>query len=269
MPNYKRIFLMVFLVITFLFSIGSAGFTGELKIITIQHWPIINWEPARVFSYGSRPLSNIYETLLYMDLSEGEANLIPRLAASYERSEDGKVWTFKLRKGVKFHNGEPFNAESVKFSFDYYKRVNKGGCFIWESVREAKVIDDHTVQFICDEPAPVDLIVSAQYAAYMLPPKLYKDKELEWFQKGQAVGTGPYKLAAWEKGVHIILEKNDEYWGGWKPNRFDKAIFKVVEDPTTRMQLLKQGTIDMIEEIPVEFLPEHGGDISQCDHPRF
>ena len=256
MLNYKKIFLMTFLVFTLLFSIGSNGSAEEFKIITIQHWPIINWEPARMFSYGSRVLSNVYENLLYMDLSEGKEKLIPRLATSYEGSKDGKVWTFKLRKGVKFHNGELFNAESVKFSFDYYKRINKGACFIWESVREVKIIDDHTVQFICDQPAPVDLIVAAQYAAYMLPPKLYKDKELEWFQKGQAVGTGPYKLASWEKGVHTILEKFDDYWGGWKPNRFDKAIFKVVEDASTRMQLLKQGAIDMIEEIPVEYLPD-------------
>lgn len=261
---FACVVLLVFVASQMVFAGGQQeGGREEKKLeknsspstITVMNWTFIDWDPARVYSNESRVLENIYEHLLYLDLSGDEDKILPGLAESFEKSSDGKIWTFQLRRGVKFSNGEQFNAESVKFSIDYYKNSGKGPTFIWDPVTEVKIIDDYTVQFICEKATPVDLLVSSQYGSYMLPKNLYTDKDNSWFQKGNAIGTGPYKLVSWEKGVRTILEKNDEYWGGWKSTNYDRVIFKVVEDPTTRIQLLKQGAIDIIEGVPMEYLP--------------
>jgi len=254
MVNQKRVLWMVFsLVLLFSFSqIAAAQQTSVVKIV--MGAGINNWDPAIAYSNESQLLDNIYERLLFLDLSNGE-KLIPQLATSYDRSEDGKVWTFKLREGVKFHNGEPFNAEAAKFSIDRIKTIGKGPAWIWDAVKEVNIIDEYTVQFVCDKPSPIDLIAASQYGSYMVPPKFYQDKDTEWFQTGKAVGTGPYKLVSWEKGVQTITEKFDDYWGGWKENQYDKAIFKIVTEVSTRIQLIKQGGVDAVFGIPSDMLP--------------
>jgi peptide/nickel transport system substrate-binding protein len=255
MKNLKKPCILIMFVFAVIFCFSAITAAQETSVIKVVMGAGVNdWDPAIAFSNESQLLDNIYERLLLLDLSEGE-KFIPVLATSYQRSEDGKIWTFTLRQGVKFHNGEPFNAEAVKFSIDRIKTMGKGPAWIWDPVEEIKVLDEFTVQFICKNPAPIDLIAASQYGSYMIPPKLYADKTTEWFQTGKAVGTGPYKLVSWEKGVQTITERFDDYWGGWKPNQFDKAIFKDVTEVSTRIQLIKQGGVDAVFGIPSDMLP--------------
>ena len=255
MVNQKKRVLGIVLAFVLLWSFGGYAAAQQTSIIkVVMGAGINNWDPALAYSNESQLLDNIYERLLFLDLSDGE-KLIPQLATSYERSEDGKVWTFKLRQGVKFHNGEPFNAEAAKFSIDRIKKIGKGPAWIWGAVKEVKIIDEFTVQVICSKPSPIDLIAASQYGSYMVPPTLLKDKKTEWFQTGKAVGTGPYKLVSWEKGVQTITEKFDGYWGGWKKNQYDKALFKIVTEVSTRIQLIKQGGVDTVFGIPSDMLP--------------
>ena len=248
------LFVLVLVSVAVLFSTGMAAAQKTSVIKVVMGAGMNNWDPAIAYSNESQLLDNIYERLLFLDLTEGE-KLLPQLATSYEESEGGKVWTFTLRKGVTFHNGEPFNAEAVKFSIDRIKQIGKGPAWIWGSVKEVKILDDYTVQFICSEPAPIDLIAASQYGSYIVPPKLYKDKDTDWFQTGKAVGTGPYKLVSWEKGVQTITEKFDDYWGGWEKDQYDNAIFKIVTEVSTRIQLIKQGGVDAVFGIPSDMLP--------------
>ncbi len=251
----KKRVLGIVLAFVLLWSFSGYAAAQQTSVIkVVMGAGINNWDPALAYSNESQLLDNIYERLLFLDLSDGE-KLIPQLATSYEKSADGKVWTFKLRQGVKFHNGEPFNAAAAKFSIDRIKKIGKGPAWIWGAVKEVKVVDEYTVQVICSKPSPIDLIAASQYGSYMVPPKLLKDKKTEWFQTGKAVGTGPYKLVSWEKGVQTITEKFDGYWGGWKESQYDKALFKIVTEVSTRIQLIKQGGVDTVFGIPSDMLP--------------
>ncbi len=254
MTRLKKLSLIFFMVSIFIFAWVSPAMSRNN--ITVQMWELTNWDPS--VSYGDGPLvfSNIYETLLLYD----EGKLIPVLATSFESSKDGKVWTFKLRKGVKFHNGEQFNAQAVKYSFDRTIKMAKGPEYIFANIKEIKVINDYTVQIIAKNAQPVDLIVSSYYGAFILPPKLTEEKGTEWFEKGNASGTGPYKLKSYEKGIGAVLGKFDDYWGGWKPNQFDTAIYKIVNETSTAVQLLKKGEMDIITKVPVDVRPQLAND---------
>ena len=248
MFKVKKVLLMVFLALFLAFSLSSVGITEEKNMTTVFMWEIKDWDPHICYSDGARILTNIYETLVRYE----DGKVTPLLATSWEKSADAKIWTFKLRKGVKFHNGEPFNAHSVKYSIERLIKLQGGAAWNFEPIKETKVIDDYTVQFICEDPQPVDLMMTSYYGPYMMPPKFTEEKGSEWFQKGNTCGTGPYKLKTYEKGVGAVLEKFDDYWGGWKPNQFDIAVYKIINESSTAIQLLKRGEIDIIELVPME-----------------
>jgi len=141
MVTQKKRVLGIVLAFVLLLSFSGYAAAQQISVIkVVMGAGINNWDPAIAYSNESQLLDNIYERLLFLDLSDGE-KLIPQLATSYEKSADGKVWTFKLRKGVKFHNGEPFNAEAAKFSIDRIKKMGKGPAWIWGAVKEVKIID--------------------------------------------------------------------------------------------------------------------------------
>ncbi len=128
MARLKKLNLALFVGFILIFTFASPAMSRNT--ITVQMWELTNWDPG--VSYGNGPLvfSNIYETLLLYD----DGKLIPILATSFDKSEDGKTWTFKLRKGVKFHNGEPFNAQAVKYSFDRTIKMAKGPEYIFANI---------------------------------------------------------------------------------------------------------------------------------------
>ena len=122
----------------------------DKNVVNVWMWEIKDWDPHLCYSDGARILTNIYETLVRYE----DGKVTPLLATSWEKSEGGKVWTFKLRKGVKFHNGEDFNAQAVKYSMQRLVKVEGGAAWNFEPIKETKVIDDYTVQFILGTPAP-------------------------------------------------------------------------------------------------------------------
>ncbi|HOW22329.1 MAG TPA: ABC transporter substrate-binding protein [Sedimentibacter sp.] len=225
--------------------------SGQMDVLYYAYnsIPVLNWDPSIEFSNGIIVMNNIYEQLLRFNAATKEYEKV--LATDYSKSEDGLVWTFKLREGVKFHDGTPFNAEAVKYSIERTREIGQGAAFIWDAVEEIKILDDYTVEFVLSYPAPLDIIASCPYAAFMMSPSL-ADQPDDWFEQGNANGTGPYKLQQTTMGDEVILTRNEDYWGGWGDKYFEKVIIKKVTETSSRRQMIETGEADITTELPAE-----------------
>lgn len=226
-----------------------------------QSWPDL--DPRSSFSNDLRVLANVYEPLLYYNAPGSADKYTPALATSWEHSADALEWTFHLRTGVKFQDGAVFNAQAVKASLEATKNLGQGGSYILAPIKDIVVVDDNTVKLVLNNPAAMDLILSASYAAWMMSPNII-DKPNEWFNQGNGAGTGPYMIESYQPGERVVLKKFNDYWGGWKPNNFDTVIMQVVSDPVTMVQLLEAGEVDGIWTFSRDSLPalEANPDIS-------
>ena len=219
-----------------------------------------SFDPAVVFDDSIIQMGMIYETLTRVT-PKGE--VLPWLASSWEVSEDGLEWIFHLREGVKFHDGTEFNASAVKFSFERVLAINKGGAYMLYCIDHMEVVDRYTIKIYLKYPARLDLIVGGVYTTYIVSPSYVKkhatqdDPWAEEWMTEHACGTGPYKLAEWVHGQYVLLEKFDNYWGGWEGKHVEKVIIKAVREATTVETLLKAGEIDVaFYEIPAEKIKE-------------
>lgn len=259
MKRKLSLFLVLLLIITSLTACGGGQNGGtnqqsnaeDMDVIYYAYnsIPILTWDPSVEFSNGIIVLNNIYEQLLRFNAATKEYEKV--LATDYSKSDDGLVWTFKLRDGVLFQDGTPFNAEAVKYSVERTKEIGQGAAFIWDPVKDINVIDDLTVEFDLSYPAPMDVIVSCPYASFMMSPSL-KDKPENWFEVGNANGTGPYKLQKSTMGDEVILTKNEDYWKGWDGEHFEKVIIKKVSETSSRRQMIESGEADITVELPSE-----------------
>jgi peptide/nickel transport system substrate-binding protein len=198
-------------------------------------------------------MSNIYEPLLWYDASDGESKFIPALATSYSKSTDGLRWTFHLRDKVKFHDGQICDANAVKISIERTKEIGEGAGFIWGPLEYIEIVDELTIVFHLKYSAPLDLIVSAQYGAWIYSPRL-AEMNRDSIRIGFAAGTGPYMLSKWVQNQNIILEANDDYWRGFSEKSFRKINLRVISEPATRIQMIKGGDADICSLIPIEAL---------------
>ncbi len=183
---------------------------------------------------------NMLEGLLTLD---DKMQVKPALATGYEVLSPTKV-RFKLRPNVKFHDGTPFNAAAVKFTFD---RALKGTpparwASLAGSLTGAEVVDDLTVDMITKDPYGPVLRTLAMYCMSIVSPTAVQ-KMGEGFSRAP-VGTGPFKFVEWKTNTHVILERNADYWGD-KP-LLDRVIFKVVPEEGARMIALQTGDADMV-----------------------
>ena len=192
---------------------------------------------------------NIYETLVTRD---SDANLAPSLAESWEQIDE-LTWEFKLKKGVIFHDSEPFTAEAVKKTFDRIldKKVASSRAFLYAMVTEVKVIDDYTVQFITEYPfSPLLAHLTHTGGAIISPKAIDEDYAAMAADSTLAagsvlgtnpVGTGPFKFVSWTPGTEIKLERFDKYSGGGEPAKVDSVTFKVIPESAVRIAELESG----------------------------
>ncbi len=229
----------------------TAAESGRAGIFVYAHGTQFpDLDPAKSYSNDSVVMSNCYETLTFYNPPGSEEILSPKLATSWEANEDATEWVFHLRQGVKFHDGEPFNAEAVRFSISNTKALGIGAAYIWDPVEEMEVIDDYTIKFKLSYPAPLDLIASSGYAAWIYSPKSYQEKGSDWFQQGHCAGTGPYIIESYEPGSRLVMTRNESYWGGWRPGQFEKVVFEISQDPVVLQQKIEAGTADFTYGIP-------------------
>ncbi|WP_127754490.1 ABC transporter substrate-binding protein [Devosia sp. 1566] len=194
---------------------------------------------------GERQVNdNIYETLMARTAT-GE--LVSGLAAEAPTQVDELTWEFKLRQGVTFHNGEPFNADAVVTSvtrvLDPANNSEQLGYF--GTIASAEKIDDTTVRIITTGPDPI--LPSRMYWMKMIAPGYAANGDLA----AAPVGTGPYKFVSWNRGTDIVLEANAEYWDG-EP-AIDSVTYRFIGEPGTRLSGLMAGELDIITNLLPEF----------------
>jgi peptide/nickel transport system substrate-binding protein len=208
-----------------------------------------DWDPAHAASSEPAVLYNIYEPLVWWD-ADADGGYRAGLAESWSVDDSGLVWTFKLRDGVTFHDGSPLTAEAVKTSFERSMASDATG-YTWGGVTEIKAVDDLTVEIHTEAPTAVLVAVSGTVGSFIAAPSASEQGE-EWFREGNAVGTGPYKLRLAKAGQQIVLDKYEDYWGGWENNgtEIDRAVFRIVTEASTRVQMLNSGEADMVEDVP-------------------
>ena len=174
--------------------------------------------------------------------------VVPALAESYDLEEDTNTYTFHLREGVTWHDGEPFTAEDVKFTIEAIMDPDNESEIAcnYEDVKEIEVIDDQTVSFRLENP-------NVAFLEYMtigiLPKHLLEGKDMQTDEYFRApIGTGPYKFEAWDEGQSITLKKNEAYWNG-APN-IDTIIFKIVVDDNAKALQLESGELNLSQITP-------------------
>jgi len=182
----------------------------------------------------------------------GEA-LAPSLCESFTASEDGLTYDFVLRKGAKFHNGDPVTTEDVKFSFDrYHGAANE---MIKSRVAAVETPDANHVRFRLKNPWPdfLTFYATASAAGWIVPKKYVEKVGDEGFKKAP-VGAGPYKFVSFNPGLELVLEAFDDYWR--KPPSVKRLVMKVIPDETTRLAALKLGEVDIAYSIRGELAEE-------------
>jgi len=194
---------------------------------------------------------NIFNPLVTVDEN---LNFVPELAESWETQENGKVYVFHLRKGVKFHDGTDFNAEAVRWNIQWTTDRDSQSVMdaFLDTIETAEVIDAHTIKITLKYPTFTLLPALAQYREGLLikSPTAYEKVGKQEAQQ-HPVGTGPFKLAKWEQNNLIVLEKNKDYWKPGLPY-LDRIEFKIMKDGVTRATALRAGEVDYVSWLPRE-----------------
>jgi ABC-type transport system substrate-binding protein len=183
-----------------------------------------------------------------------DGSIQPHLAESWTVSDDGRQYTFKLRQGITFHDGTPFNAEAIKWNFDRLKdpevRVPVRAPY---PIEQTEVVDDTTVRVTLKQPSVPFISALSWVTAGIVSPAAVDKHNNTYKNYSHLVGTGPYTFAERKKGEKISVSKFDGYWGR-KPY-YDEVDFRIVPEAATRESLLLAGQVDLIILPPVADLP--------------
>ncbi len=246
---FKKVLLSTVLASVFMGGVHAA--THELTVA--QRQDPGSWDPIDTFLVAWSSAGNsLYDALV---LRDEQLKLQPGLAEKWEELDDGLRIRFYLRKGVNFHNGEPFNAEAVKYTFDRLlgEEGKKGPQRSnYTAIQEVKIIDDHTVDFVLNKPDPVLLTKLAGYGAMIVPPKYIAEKGDAFFNENP-VGTGPFKFVSYKQGDRLVLEPNNDYWGG-KP-KLQKLTYRFIKEDATSLAELQAGRVDVWHDVAISAVP--------------
>lgn len=199
---------------------------------------------------SAKVTNQIYEGLLTYE--DDSTQVKPCLAESWEISDNQLTYTFKLRQGVKFHDGTDFNAEAVKFNVDR-NTVNKTedmtyADFVWGYVdpSKTKVVDDYTISITLKQPStPFLANLAMVFGAPMVSPTAAQKGDL----MTNPVGTGPYKFSEWKKDQDVKLVANDDYWDKDNKAKIQNVVIRTIKDASTKIIELQTGNVDIIDGI--------------------
>jgi peptide/nickel transport system substrate-binding protein len=223
----------------------------------------VNLDPAQVTDLNSTRVGRrIVETLV--TFPEESTQVVPGLAESWTVARDGLTYTFKLKKGIKFHDGTAFDAEAVKFSierqFNPDHPFNKLGKYpfagyFFGNVKAVEVVAEDTVQFVLKEPRASFLTVLAAAPASIVSPTAVRKHGADYAMT--PVGTGPFRYVSWDRGQRVVLEKNPAYWKF--PVKLDRVIYRPIIEDQARLTELLTGSLDLIVGVPPDFVAQLEG----------
>src|SRR5262245_3990434 len=218
----------------------------------------VNLDPAQVTDLNSTRVGRrMVETLV--TFPDESTQVVPGLAESWTISKDGLQYTFKLRSGVKFHDGTPLNAEAVKFSIE--RQINTEhpayklgkypfANYFFGNVKAVEVLSPERVAFLLKEPRASFLAILTASAASIVSPTAVMKGGPDY--PGQPVGTGPFRFASWDRGQRVILEKNPTYWK--QPVKVERVIYRPIVEDQARLTELMTGGLDLIVGVPADFV---------------
>ncbi|HEV8532803.1 MAG TPA: ABC transporter substrate-binding protein [Methylomirabilota bacterium] len=218
----------------------------------------VNLDPPQVTDLNSNRVGRrIVETLV--TFPEESTQVVPGLAESWTISKDGLQYTFKLRRGITFHDGTPLNAEAVKFSIERQINPNHPAYklgkypfanFFFGNVKAVEVLSEERVAFLLNEPRASFLAILTAGAASIVSPTAV----MKWGPDypTHPVGTGPFRFASWDRGQRVVLEKNPAYWK--YPVKVERVIYRPIVEDQARLTELLTGTLDVIVGVPADFV---------------
>jgi len=204
----------------------------------------------RTSSTEKRIRDLIFESLLGLD---GSGKIQPNLAESWKVSKDGKLYTFQLRKGVKFHNGQEMTAEDAKFAIDYTLNPKSGayGHKDLSQVEGAQAVGRYTLKIYLKAPNPVFPTMLSSIRSFSVVPKGSLEVGMRKPPKFPP-GTGPFKFTKWVPGQRIVLDRFDDYWG--HKAYLDRVVLKVISNSAVRFTTVRTGEVDLIARAPYEWI---------------
>lgn len=250
----------LFAIATASWALGGCAPTSSppaLRLLVGRASDALALDPARITDAESTEVTEqIFEHLVRY--RPGSAQIEPALAESWRESPDGRTWTFKLRRGVRFHDGTPFDADAVVFSFERQRDPNhpyhRSDFSYWDStfrnIRAVQKVDTYTVRLLIDRPYAPFLSNLAMSPVSIVSPTAVR-KWGDDFSR-HPVGTGPFRFVEWTPGERITLAANPNYWGG--APRLSRLIFLTLGDARQRLAALEGGAIDVAENLAPEDL---------------
>ncbi len=220
-------------------------------------------DPHSAYDAGSGVvLQGLFEGLIRLKPGTTD-EVVPVLAESWQANVDASVWTFQLRDGVTFHDGTPLDAEAARWSFERMLSLRLApstvlGRFIDDPAR-VSVRDARTLVFDLGRPQPMfEAALASPYGNAIVNVAALRQHEIDgdwghaWAQtNSEGIGTGPYRIDAFDSENGVVLERYDGYWGGWEGDHFDQVVIRVVVEPETRRALIENGDVDMATTLPL------------------
>jgi peptide/nickel transport system substrate-binding protein len=189
---------------------------------------------------------NIYEPLVTLDTRLG---IKPGLAESWTQP-DAKTLVFKLRRGVKFHDGTDFNAEAAKFNFERMKTepksVRKGEV---ANIDTVEVVDAYTIKVNLKKPDAALLATLTDRAGMMVSPKVVQERGAELGRNAKGAGTGPFEFVEWVRDSHLVIKRHDGYWNKQGGPYLDRIRYRPIPDDVVKLQSLQSGEIDVMDYV--------------------
>ncbi len=221
---------------------GGEGGQGGTLVAALSGEPD-QLDPHKTTAYPSfQVLENVYDTLVQPNQ---ELEMEPALASKWETSEDGLTWTFTLREGVRFHNGNPLTAADVVYSYDRITGEKLANAYRFEAVKDVAAQGDDTVVITLNRPAPNLL---SQIGGFKGMAILDQESAKTANLARQTNGTGPFQLQSFRSGDSIQLTRNDKYWG--EKARLDGVTFRFIAEPTAALTNLQGGDVQWTDNIP-------------------
>ena len=250
---------------------AAPGRQADPKTLTLALYGApVNLDPHSAYDYRSAiAIRGPFEGLIALVGSETD-KYVGVIAESWSPNADKSVWTFKIRDGVTFQDGTPCDAEACRLSFERFLTMGLGPVnVIGRFVADPKQItapDAQTLVFDLGKPQPVfEAAIASGNGPLIVNTAVAKAHEVDgdwgtgWATlNSEGLGTGPYRIADFEPGASLTMQRYENYWGGWTGDEFDGIVLRVVEEDATRRQLVEQGGADIVDNLTPEALQALG-----------